>query len=168
MHADYRDIRDLIPTPPLWFDEFGVPRYRRFSPLLLANIYARECAFVRIHCQACDREFHVAVSWSDEPPSTLAELIQSNRLHYGDPPNVDCCGTGPTMSSVPRKIMEYWSREGRARAVALKALPEGWHSLPQQKAGEMIAAAVAELSEEQRSDWDRHEELEVAVQARWE
>jgi hypothetical protein len=120
MHADYADIRSRISEPPLWYDEAGVPRYASFTPHLAANIYAREAALVHTRCQACGAAFMVAMSWTDEPGVTLAEQIEANRLHPGDPPNIECCATGPSMSSVPVKVEEYWSR----------AVPADWKRDP--------------------------------------
>lgn len=44
---------------------------------------------------------------------TLADSIREKSLHYGDPPNVDCCGAGATMNSEPRRVLEYWRRYDR-------------------------------------------------------
>lgn len=41
------------------------------------------------------------------PP--IEERIAS--LHYGDPPNVGCCPSGPSMNSVPREVLEVWTLE---------------------------------------------------------
>ncbi len=120
MNADYEDIRSRIAEPPLWFDEAGVPRYAPFTPWLIANIYAREAVLAHTRCQACGTDFHVAISSADEPNTTLAAQIPANKLHPGDPPNIDCCATGPTMSSVPIAVLEYWSR----------AVPRDWKRDP--------------------------------------
>lgn len=118
MHTYYADILDRIPEPPKWFDEHAVPRYCDFSPRELANIYANEAALVLIRCQACNSEFQVAFSevntrdllWNAEKKKvkTIADLIVERRLHYGDPPNMRCCDAGPTMNSVPVRVVEYW------------------------------------------------------------
>ncbi len=110
MHTDYRDIRDLIPVAPLWFDEHAVPRYKPFSPLLMANIYAREAVLIRIECQGCGHEFLVAMSrgfWAGQP-RPVRGLIEEKRLRFGDPPNIKCCDAGPSMSSIPKQVVEYW------------------------------------------------------------
>ena len=107
MNHDYSCIRSRIPTEPLWFDEHAVPRYDPFKPEEVANIYAREVAFVLIECQSCKREFHVAIS------GTLGELtpeVTSGDLQYGDPPNVDCCASGLSMSSIARRVLEFWRK----------------------------------------------------------
>lgn len=38
----------------------------------------------------------------------LSDLIAACALEYGDPPNIECCAAGPSMSSVPRRVLEYW------------------------------------------------------------
>ena len=37
--------------------------------------------------------------------------FELGQVHYGDPPNVGCCGAGPVMNSVMHRILEYWSRD---------------------------------------------------------
>lgn len=119
MHNHYKDILSRIVAPPDWFDENAVPRWGRFSPLSVANVYAKETALAEICCQACRHSFQVAFSELNmQPPRLrnaaggelmrLAEIIEAGFLHYGDPPNIDCCGPGPTMNSVPLRVLEYW------------------------------------------------------------
>lgn len=50
------------------------------------------------------------------PPSLIRRQILSKQLHFGDPPNVDCCA-GVTAISIPCRVLEYW--------VKLHALVEG-------------------------------------------
>ena len=38
----------------------------------------------------------------------IGDLILTHELHYGDPPNDGCCDAGPTMNSVPHRVIEYW------------------------------------------------------------
>ncbi len=119
MNRYYADILERIDGPPLWFDENAVPRYCAFSPDWL-DIYAREAALVLIECQSCQRQFTVAFSRSSMddvlahgrglPARTLEQGIREKSLHYGDPPNVHCCPSGPTMNSEPLRVMEYWVR----------------------------------------------------------
>jgi len=114
MHHSYDDIRSRIPMEPLWWDENAVPRYVDFHPHHLANIYATEALLLRIACQGCGRIFLVALSddggLREERAITLAGLVRGNEVHFGDPPNIDCCPSGPTMNSVPRDVIEFWSR----------------------------------------------------------
>lgn len=140
MNNPYEDIRDRIDAEPVWFDEHAVPRYCEFAPRESANIYADEVVLVEIHCQACGAAFKVCFSANllgryqrsfsraaheamqegrvllqedvsaKMETSTLRAAIESDTLHYGDPPNVFCCPAGPTMNSVPVRVLEYWHR----------------------------------------------------------
>jgi len=120
MWQDYTDIRSKIPEEPQWWDEHAVPRYCLFAPDEVADIYADEAALVQIACQGCGTKFHVAFSCSmiDRAASmanggaslSLAQMIGNKTLHYGDPPNVQCCAAGPTMNSEPRRVLEYWRK----------------------------------------------------------
>ena len=116
MNHDYSDIRDRIPERPTWFDECAVPRYCRFSPHEVSDIYADETALVLITCQGCGHKFKVSFS-SNSVSGTqtdlqhpIAEAIRVNTFHYGDPPNTGCCAAGASMNSEPRKVIEYWHR----------------------------------------------------------
>lgn len=139
----YGDIVDRIDETPRWWDEHGVPRFCCFGPDHLANIYAREAVLLRIECQGCGTPFLVALSRSDLgrygwtpdadyettgkgtfgplPGATLAERIEADEIHYGDPPNTGCCPAGPTMNSIPREVVEYWRAE---RACVWERRPE--------------------------------------------
>lgn len=120
MHCHYRDLLSRIAEPPLSFDEHAVPRFEAFAPNRVSNIYAREAALVWIACQSCGRRFDVAFSdpmASNSLPEgaqregkrpMIRDHIRAGTLHYGDPPNVDCCPAGATMNSVPRQVLEYW------------------------------------------------------------
>jgi len=120
MHRCYRDILDRVSDPVLWFDEVAVPRFEPFSPALTANIYADEAVLVRIECQGCAHAFDVAftspaASRPIAPDDTcfrrhpmLCDYIVAGQLHYGDPPNIECCDAGASMNSVPRIVLEYW------------------------------------------------------------
>lgn len=114
MNHHYEDIRSRIPEPPKWFDESAVPRWSAFGPRETANIYADEVCFVHIECQNCGHPFLVCFSWckSDEylDPKKAPLSKRVKDLHYGDPPNIGCCPSGPTMNSVPRRVVQFWSR----------------------------------------------------------
>jgi hypothetical protein len=117
MHHHYKDIRERIAGEPLWFDENGVPRYCEFTPRDAANIYANQIALVLIRCQQCQREFKVAFSWSMNDyicgrPS-LVDEITSGSIHYGDPPNIECCPAGPTMNCDDLRVLEFWRNDER-------------------------------------------------------
>ena len=106
MHQFYRDILSRIPESPKWFDDNGVPRYEDFSPDLIADIYAVAAILLEIECQGCGTNFMAAISWRSSGPF---------ELEYGDPPNIECCRTGPTMNSVPLRVCEYWVRDSSSR-----------------------------------------------------
>jgi hypothetical protein len=108
--ASYYDIISRIGDPPIWFDEHGVPRYCEFAPQRSASIYVNEVALAEIACQGCGRVFHVAFSGVNVQSGTIAEAIEAKSLHYGDPPNIECCAAGPTENSIPRRVLEYWHR----------------------------------------------------------
>lgn len=116
MKHHYRDIRDKIAFEPLWWDEAGVPRYCEFSPKETNDIYADEVAFLEIACQNCGRRFKVALSAGSrqrgEGVPSLASRVRAGSLYYGDPPNIGCCPTGPTMNSVPLRVLEFWVNDG--------------------------------------------------------
>jgi hypothetical protein len=119
MHHDYSDITNLTEAKPKWHDENGVPRYCDFHPDRVANIYAGEAALALVECQGCRTKFHVAFSevnqkhllWDESQKfriAFLSDLILNQNLKYGDPPNTRCCAAGPTMSSIPIAVLEYW------------------------------------------------------------
>ncbi len=112
MNYDYQDIRILTDKTPSWFDENAVPRYCKFSPNAVANIYATQCCLLLIECQGCGLLFEVAISYSKfHNKENLENLVKTNRIHYGDPPNVGCCDIGLSMNSIPKKILEFWYKE---------------------------------------------------------
>lgn len=110
----YNDIKNKL-GKPLWYDEKGVPRYARFDPSLVNNIYANEVALVEIWCQACKEKFLVAFS-SDanycllENYNPISYAIFQKTLHYGDPPIHGSCG-GYTMNCEDLKVVEFWRNE---------------------------------------------------------
>lgn len=118
MHQYYKDILEHVSEPPRWFDENAVPRFCEFLPKEAAHIYASEVTLLLIECQACATRFKVALSelnlrdvlWdsSKRKVKNISDLIADRSIHYGDPPNVRCCDTGPTMNSVAIRVLEYW------------------------------------------------------------
>lgn len=116
MKQTYKDIVSRISEPPTWWDHNGVPRYGDFHPDLSPDIYADECVLFLIRCQNCQREFNVELSrsehdlgWKGDPLESLEECIPE--IFYGDPPNVGCCPSGPTMTSESIRILQFWKRE---------------------------------------------------------
>lgn len=112
MKQQYQDIIEAFDSSPKWFDEHGVPRNVPFHPQEVADVYAREVALVRVRCQGCGTVFLVAVSWAvADGMDGIAKLSKEPKgIEYGDPPNVGCCSTGPTMTSVPIRIVQFWQR----------------------------------------------------------
>ena len=152
MKHDYQDITSRIAEPPAWWDEHGVPRYGAFEPGLQADLYAEEVALLAIECQNCGHAFEVCVSGcaasdrnvllfkSGHAIESLADLITTQHIRYGDPPNVGCCPSGPTMASVPRRVLQYWKR--RDFKTVKDAVDEEW--------------------------WKRDASLEITVRAEWD
>lgn len=106
MNQHYGDILMRLGNPQ-WWDEAGVPRYCTFEPSKKNDIYHDEVCLLKVECQACRSSFLVALS--GKSPS-LADSIRSGDIHYGDPPNNQCCPTGPSMNSIPRKVEQFWRR----------------------------------------------------------
>lgn len=109
MKQNYIDIMSRIPEEPKWFDENGVPRYDTFRPWDVANIYWNQAVLMKVACQGCDKTFHVAMTARKEEDS-LKDKIANGSLHYGDPPNVDCC-SGNSMNSIPLGIEEFHEKQ---------------------------------------------------------
>lgn len=127
MHQSYEDITGKL-GQPTWWDERGVPRYCEFSPRHCSNIYADQVVLLRIECQGCGQPFDVCLSQSKmerygyiptgekgraafgQWPS-LEDLVREERIHYGDPPNIGCCPAGPTMNSIPRRVLQFWKQD---------------------------------------------------------
>lgn len=100
-----------------WWDENGTPRFAAHDPKLCPDIYADEVALLEVACQGCDRRFAVQVSMGMRGRMTaggaamsLESIIRSGVIHYGDPPNVDCCPAGPTMNVWDIRVIEFWTR----------------------------------------------------------
>ena len=43
--------------------------------------------------------------------TSLKVAVEAHTLHYGDPPNIDCCAAGATMNSIPIRVLQFWMRE---------------------------------------------------------
>ncbi|BCV23312.1 hypothetical protein kuro4_00850 [Gelria sp. Kuro-4] len=108
MRPDYSDITKRL-GPPLWWDEYGVPRYDPFKPSM-CDVYVKKVALLIVKCQECGREFKVAVSTAfsfyEPTPNKYSWCF------YGDPPRHDDkdCPAGNTMNSIPVQVLEYWER----------------------------------------------------------
>lgn len=106
MKPAYQDILDRLGAP-LWWDEAEVPRYDSFSPELL-HYPASSAALILISCQWCEEKFQVALSDTEKD---LVQAARSRTLRYGDPPDTDCCSVGPTMNSIPLRVLQFWQRD---------------------------------------------------------
>lgn len=139
----YNDLRGhlLVPLKPLWWDEHGVPRFCEHHPRHCPDIYADEVALVLISCQLCGTEMPVQMSHSASsarlhqmvivsgvlgvkaseiklpPPSSLAEAVDNESIHYGDPPYHEVegrfCHAGCTMNVWDLRVIEFWHRPNR-------------------------------------------------------
>lgn len=113
MKEAYKDIISRIDSPPLWWDECGVPRFDTFHPRMLADIYAHEAALCEVACQSCGCRYMVAFSQgSFGHLRSLADCIRDNAMAWGDPPNTPCCAAGATMTSDFVRVVQYWHRGG--------------------------------------------------------
>lgn len=106
----YHEIIEKFGREPDWWTEDGFPRYVQFRPEE-CGIYAMQVALLQIECQSCGHRFNVVREWSptgldDTPPISKTP----NAIGYGDPPNLPCCASGPTMQSDTIRILEFWSR----------------------------------------------------------
>jgi len=108
MKPKYKDIIEKA-GDPLWFDEKGVPRYVEFHPTHCVMTSAREAVLAEITCQGCGSLFLVAITRKNDPDGCLTGT-GSNILSYGDPPNIGCCASGPTMTGDLCRIVEVWIR----------------------------------------------------------
>lgn len=159
MNTNYIDIRERIPSSPLWWDEHAVPRYVEFHPRHCANIYADEAALVLITCQNCGREFAVAFTigrldlYNNVAP--LEEQIVGRTIHYGDPPNIDCCPSGPTMNSEPRRVLQFWRRG------AMGTVNAELDALGRPKVVQDLDKIVASM------EWKRDPSLDVEIEPDW-
>ena len=130
MNRYYKDILAIanphnVLREPIWFDENAVPRFCQFSPAE-CDIYAEEVVLLLIECQNCAHEFQVAMSWNTldaaryihetkvahpNLPDWKPFSEQIQQLHYGDPPNIECCESGLSMNSIPKRVIEFWQKQ---------------------------------------------------------
>lgn len=108
-------LEDIISQlgEPIWWDDSGtIPRYCEFMPTKLTDIYANECVLLLIECQSCHHLFRVAQANSNifEQDRISRSIRQHFTLGIGDPPNIRCCPSGPTMSSNTIRVLECWIR----------------------------------------------------------
>ncbi len=121
MRQFYSEILAAFQEPPRWYSWEGYPRWVDFHPRHVDDIYAYMVALCRIACQNCGHEFfvaqsanimdkyHVEETCGDDLAFCIGEGVR--RIAYGDPPNVQCCASGPTMNSVMLEVVEFWERD---------------------------------------------------------
>lgn len=74
-------------------------------------------------------------------PANLAEQIRGGVIHYGDPPNVECCPAGATMNCWDLRVVEFW-----ASGFALRKIRQPENTESTMAPGEFLEwARVAEL-----------------------
>jgi hypothetical protein len=112
MNQAYEDITKRL-GPPLWWDEYSVPRYDPFRPELCNDIYAIEACLLEIGCQRCGRRFLVAEAWDEmdgiQGIARLSDRIADGSVYWGDPPIHDD-PSGNTESSDPLAVVAFWTR----------------------------------------------------------
>ena len=124
-----------------------------FSPRSLGNIYVAEAALAEISCQGCGRRFQVALSDAFvERRYGLNDAIRLRRADYGDPPNIGCCATGPTMTSVMHAILEYWCRDEVAQDWVRDPTFEGPVAEGRLEPSDTVAAVLAAVAANKRPD----------------
>ena len=106
MYRAYYDIISRISKPPLWWQEWGIPRYDEFDPSNSTALGTKEVALAEIACQATGTRFIVAFEGGGD--GAIATAIRDFSLDYGDPPNV--AGVVPHMLSETLRVLQYWYR----------------------------------------------------------
>lgn len=109
MKQNYYDIIEKL-GEPLWYDNFGVPRYADFKPEM-AGIYSKYVALLEVKCQCCQKVYRVA-SVVTEFASRVKLPIEKDigSFAYGDPPHCGECKC-PATNAVPVKILQLWEKK---------------------------------------------------------
>lgn len=114
MNQAYEDIKSRIKEVPQWYDDNGTPRYCKFHPDMLPDIYASESILLKIECQYCRKKFLVAMGWSKQDEffgkkMGFSEMLRIKHIPgYGDPPIHGCIGDTETSDTL--KIVEFWKK----------------------------------------------------------
>ena len=119
MKANYIDITSRIKDKICWYDENGTPRYCKFHPKHLPNIYAREGILLEIQCQYCGDHFLIGIGQKNWPGNkSFSQFIdewtkkdKEGCLYYDDPPIHDCIGDTMTVDTL--RIVEFWIRNSK-------------------------------------------------------
>lgn len=144
MLPNYKDIIDKA-GEPLWWDEYGVPRYCTFHPDE-CGVYIDTATLLIIECQSCQTRFRAATVWNST--SQLMERLRLDNMtgshswqgepiatgpylglapHYGDPPRHNCSGGGETMSSNTIAVAELWNQDEKWEWVRLQDIEQKWN-----------------------------------------
>lgn len=107
MKPAYTDITEKLGSP-LWWDEYGVPRYVDFHPRFASCIYAQQVLLLEIGCQTCDRLMLVEVN-GGILQGDMARAVRDHKICYGDPPSHGD-HSGETMSSEVKRVVQFWNR----------------------------------------------------------
>lgn len=118
MFIQYDDIISKL-GEPLWFSKDGYPRYCKYIPSE-CGVYHKFSALCLVKCQACGKEFKIGTAtnlidiWYRETQGHIDKnMTELEKIRYvleysGDPPNVDCCAAGPTMTVEFVSFLEMW------------------------------------------------------------
>ena len=98
------DIIDKLGEPLWWDSEAAIPRYCKFHPDKLNNVYAKEAVLLLTECQNCGHRFKISEDFDmmDEiggRKPLSKQIKEGHMMGYTDPPNTHCCDVGPTMTS---------------------------------------------------------------------
>lgn len=118
MFVNYTDIISKLGTP-VWFTQDGYPRYCEYHPSE-CGIYHKFSALILVKCQSCGRDFKIGtisdyykiylLKRAGQISDDMSELKKVRyALEYcGDPPNIECCSAGPTMTVEHVSFLEIW------------------------------------------------------------
>jgi hypothetical protein len=106
MNRSYNDIISRISSPPLWWQEGGIPRYEVFDPTTSTGIYTSEVAYAEIACQMTGVRFFVTIEGGTD--RQVANSIRKQTLCYGDPPNTPNVSAFTTSTML--RVIQYWYR----------------------------------------------------------
>lgn len=116
MWTIYKDIMDKL-GEPLWYDEYGVPRYCDFSPDM-CNPYAQTVTYFTIRCRYCGKMIKVAKSFEVQEEveiglldrNQLKELLQNKE--FIDDINYRIIGNYPYSLFNYGDAPYHWDQEG--------------------------------------------------------
>ncbi len=118
MLPKYEDILAAVgDKQPLWWDEYGVPRFAPFHPDLL-GVYDNYAVLADVVCASCRK--HMLVGIGRPRIAVMKDLVRWDLASvayvaeaWGDPPRHDCPGAGETMACDDVTIVEAWAQDDR-------------------------------------------------------